>query len=66
MLILEYNKERRIEVAQGQIKESNTRYSLTIDKDLKSRLEKLAKEEKRSLNNMIIYCLEKYLNNIEK
>lgn len=42
------------------ISDDNTRYPLTINKKLKGELEKIAKKEKRSLNNLIIYVLEKY------
>lgn len=43
--------------------EINTRTSLTIPKYLKSKLEVLAKEDKRSLNNLIVYVLDKYVEN---
>lgn len=43
--------------------EINTRTSLTIPKYLKSKLEVLAKEDKRSLNNLIVYVLNKYVEN---
>jgi len=39
----------------------NTRISLTIPKDLKAEIEKLAKEQNRSANNMIITILLKYM-----
>lgn len=42
-------------------KDVNVRTSLTIPKDLKYKLEVLAKNEKRSLNNLIIYALDKYV-----
>lgn len=41
-------------------KDVNVRTSLTIPKDLKYKLEVLAKNEKRSVNNLIIYALDKY------
>ena len=43
-------------------KEVNVRTSLTLPKDLKYKLEVLAKNEKRSVNNLIIYALDKYVN----
>jgi len=43
-------------------KDINMRTSLTIPKDLKCKLEVLAKSEKRSVNNLIIYALDKYVN----
>ena len=42
-------------------KEGNVRTSLTLPKDLKYKLEVLAKNEKRSVNNLIIYALDKYV-----
>ncbi len=44
----------------GKISEDNTRYSLTIPKELKAALETLAKEDNRSLNNLIVTVLDKY------
>ena len=42
-------------------KDVNIRTSLTIPKDLKYKLEVLAKNERRSVNNLIIYALDKYV-----
>ena len=42
-------------------KEINTRTSLTIPKDLKSKLEIIAQEDRRSVNNLIINVLDKYV-----
>lgn len=42
------------------IKEDKTRTNITIPKDLKSRLEELAKKENRSFNNLVITVLQKY------
>jgi predicted CopG family antitoxin len=44
------------------ISNKNTRTNITIPKDLKSKLEKLAKEDNRSFNNLIITILENYAN----
>ena len=42
------------------IKEDKTRTNITIPKELKSRLEELAKKENRSFNNLVITVLQKY------
>lgn len=44
----------------GTISDQNTRMSLTIPKELKASLEKIAKEQNRSLNNLIITLLKDY------
>lgn len=43
------------------ISESKTRYSLSIDKEDKTKLEKISKEQNRSLNNLIETILKDYL-----
>jgi len=42
-------------------KEINMRTTLTIPKDLKAQLEILAQEDRRSVNNLIINVLDKYV-----
>ncbi|WP_317982792.1 ribbon-helix-helix protein, CopG family [Romboutsia faecis] len=42
-------------------KDVNMRTSLTIPKDLKSKLEDLAKKEHRSVNNLIVNALYSYV-----
>lgn len=42
-------------------KEVNVRTSLTIPKNLKSKLEILAKDDNISVNNLIIKALDKYV-----
>jgi predicted HicB family RNase H-like nuclease len=42
-------------------KEVNMRTTLTIPKDLKAQLEILAQEDRRSVNNLIINVLDKYV-----
>ena len=42
-------------------KEINTRTTITISKDLKSKIETLAKNDNRSMNNMIITILDSYI-----
>lgn len=46
-------------------KEKKTRTALTIEKDLKATLEKIALKENRSLNNLIITVLKDYVNQLD-
>ena len=41
----------------------NTRTNITIPKELKLELEKLAKEDGRSFNNLVIKILREYVEN---
>jgi len=45
------------------ISNEKTRYSLTMEKELKEQLEKEAKNQNRSLNNLIETALKDYLAN---
>ena len=45
------------------ISDEKTRYSLTLEKTDKKKLEQLAKEQNRSLNNLIETILKDYLAN---
>lgn len=45
----------------GKISDKNTKYLLTIPKELKSKLEDLAKSENRSLANLINTILRNYV-----
>lgn len=45
------------------ISNDKTRFLMTIDKEMKSQLEAIAKEENRSLNNLIIKVLSDYIKN---
>ena len=45
------------------ISENNTRVLVTMPKETKERLEKLAKEDNRSVNNLILTVINKYINN---
>lgn len=45
----------------GKISDDKTRYALTLEKELKSQLEKKAKEQNRSLNNLIETILKEYV-----
>jgi len=42
------------------ISEENTRTNITIPKDLKTKLELVAKEQNRSFNNLVITILKEY------
>jgi hypothetical protein len=42
------------------ISKNNTRTLITIPKELKIKLENIAKQENRSFNNLIIYILKSY------
>lgn len=44
------------------IAESKTRTQLTLSKELKAELEDMAKEERRSFNNLVVKILEDYVN----
>ena len=43
------------------ISDDNVRTQLTISKDLKSKLEVIAKEQTRSFNNLVVTILKDYL-----
>lgn len=45
----------------SRISDEKTRYSLTLNKNDKIELEKIAKQENRSLNNLIETILKDYL-----
>ena len=47
----------------GQIAPNKTRTNITIEKELKSQLEKIAKKEGRSFNNLVINILKEYIKN---
>lgn len=44
------------------IGEDKTRTNITIPKELKARLEEIAKQENRSFNNLIITVLQRFVN----
>lgn len=48
-------------ITMSKISDKKTRYALTILKDDKAELEKIAKEQNRSLNNLIETILKDYL-----
>lgn len=45
------------------ISKNNTRTNITISKELKSKLEQLAKNDNRSFNNLVITILSNYVEN---
>lgn len=44
----------------GKISDKNTRTLITIEKKLKFELEKIAKDQNRSFNNLVITALKEY------
>ncbi|MEM5592848.1 hypothetical protein AAHH67_15770 [Niallia circulans] len=44
----------------GSISDKNTRTLITIEKEFKAELEKLAKEQNRSFSNLVITALKEY------
>ena len=47
----------------GQVAPNKTRTNITIEKELKSQLEEIAKKEGRSFNNRVINILKEYMKN---
>ena len=47
----------------GQVAPNKTRTNITIEKELKSQLEEIAKKEGRSFNNLVINLLKEYIKN---
>ena len=47
----------------GQVAPNKTRTNITIEKELKSQLEGIAKKEGRSFNNLVINILKEYMKN---
>ena len=47
----------------GQVAPNKTRTNITIEKELKSQLEEIAKQEGRSFNNLVINILKEYMKN---
>lgn len=50
---------------QGQIAKNKTKTTIVLEKELKSKLEKIAKTENRSLNNLMVFILSNYAKNKE-
>ncbi len=55
-----------MEATNMTIRKGNTRTNITISKELKSQLEKIAKEDNRSFNNLVITILKEYVDNLTK
>ena len=47
----------------GQVAPNKTRTNITIEKELKSQLEEIAKKEGRSFNNLVINIIKEYMKN---
>lgn len=47
----------------GRVAPNKTRTNITIEKELKSQLEEIAKKEGRSFNNLVINILKEYIKN---
>lgn len=50
---------------QGKIAENKVKTTIVMEKELKSILEKIAKQERRSLNNLMVNVLHEYANKKE-
>ena len=50
----------------GKISDKNTRTLITIPKELKTKLEEIAKNQNRSFNNLVISILKDYIDNTHK
>ena len=50
----------------GSISNENTRTNITISKELKSKLEELAKQDNRSFNNYVITVLKEHVESLIK
>ena len=48
-------------MSQGQISESKIKSTIVMEKELKSSLELIAKEDMRSLNNLMVNILTDYV-----
>ena len=46
-----------------QVAPNKTRTNITIEKELKSQLEEIAKKKGRSFNNLVINILKEYMKN---
>ena len=50
----------------GKVAPHNTRTNITNSKELKSKLEEIAKTQNRSFNNLVISILKDYADNTHK
>lgn len=53
-------------MSQGQIAANKTRTNITIEKELKAKLEHLAKEDGRSFNSLVIKILSDYVKDTQQ
>lgn len=53
-------------MGHGEIKDTKTRLSLVIPKALKAELDELAKQDGRTLSNLIVKVLTEYTRSIKK
>ena len=53
-------------MAKGQISDKNTRIAVTISKDIKVQIEKIACKENRSLSNLIVTLIKNYIDDHNK
>lgn len=50
----------------GTISDANTRTNITIPKNLKAELKKLAQADNRSFNNLVITVLKNYVESLKE
>ncbi|HFE4994833.1 TPA: DUF6364 family protein [Staphylococcus aureus] len=48
------------------IKEENTRISVTVSKEIRDKLKRIAKNENRSMSNMVEHLISKYIEKDEE
>lgn len=53
-------------MSTGKIAKDNTRFSLTLSKELKERITEAAAKQNRSINNFIITAIKDYLEKNQK
>lgn len=53
-------------MAQGKIAENKTKTTIVMEKKLKSTLEEIAKQERRSFNNLMVSVLADYAESKKK
>lgn len=49
-------------MAAGEIAKNKTKTTIVMEKELKSNLEQIAKEQQRSFNNLMVKVLSEYSN----
>ena len=53
------------EVSLMAVSSDKTRAIISLEKDLKSKIDKLAKEDDRSFSNYVVQILKEHVNNVE-